>query len=216
MVLHKTFISYHHGNEQYEKDQIIEQYGGDDFIDTSVHDGDIDTDLSEEAIMRKIREEYLGGSTVTLVLIGEETAQRPFINSEIQASLWGDKPHGLLAVATDELYSKIYTDGTCSGVNCDCKVRWAQNHSFYLPELVYKNREIDRNLDLNSNPCHYNDSQLYCSLISFSTFINDPDKYINAAFDKREGLNYRIAKKLSRNTPKIQKNSLSSLANSIL
>ncbi|MDN6843153.1 MAG: hypothetical protein L0L94_12600, partial [Staphylococcus equorum] len=61
-------------------------------------------------------------------------------------------------------------------------------------------------LDLNSNPCHYNDSQLYCSLINFSMFIKDPDKYINAAFDKRESLNYRIAKKLSRNTPKIQKN----------
>lgn len=71
MVLHKTFISYHHRNEQYEKDQIIEQYGGDDFIDTSVHDGDINTDLPEEAIMRKIREEYLGNSTVTLVIIGE-------------------------------------------------------------------------------------------------------------------------------------------------
>lgn len=213
VVLHKTFISYHHENEQYEKNQIIEKFEGDDFIDASVHDGDIDTTLSEEFIMRKIREEYLGKSTVTLVIIGEETAQRPFINSEIQASLWGNNPNGLLGVATDELYSKIFNHGTCSGTNCDCKVRTPQNHSFYLPELVYKNRKIDRNLDLEYQPCHFNDSLLYCSLINFSTFINDPDYYINETFDKRDNLNYEIAKKLSRNAPKIQKNELSSLAN---
>lgn len=212
LVMHKTFISYHHSNEQWEKDEIIKHFSGDDFIDLSVHDGDIDTDLPEDSIMRKIRDEYLKGSSVTLVIIGEETAQRPFINSEIQASLWGENPNGLLGVVTDELYSKIYTDGTCSNMNCDCKVRIPSNHSYYLPELVLKNREIERNEDLASSPCHFNDNQVYCGLINFSTFISDPDKYINLAYDKRENLNYRIAKKLSRNTPKIQKNSLSSLA----
>lgn len=215
MVRHKTFISYHHRNEQPEKDEIIDNFGGEDFIDTSVHDGDIDTTLPEDSIMRKIRDKYLKDSTVTLVIVGEETAQRPFINSEIQASLWGSSPNGLLAVATDDLYNKIYENGTCSGMNCNCKVRNPRDHSFYLPELVYKNREIDRNKDISTSPCHYNDSQIYCSLTKFSTLINDPDKYINAAFDKREGLNYEIAKRLSANTPKIQKNSLSSLAGSL-
>ncbi|RAS91805.1 hypothetical protein A3863_04825 [Priestia endophytica] len=208
---HKTFISYHHANEQWAKDQIIDKFGEEDFIDQSVHDGDIDVDLPEDTIMRKIRDEYLKSSTVTLVIIGEETAQRPFINSEIQASLWGNKPNGLLAVVTDELYEKIYTDGTCDGTSCDCKVRIPKQHSYYLPELVYKNREIDRNKDLESTPCHYNNDQVYCSLTKFSNFIKDPDLYINAAFNKRENLNYDIAKKLSKETPKIQKNSLSSL-----
>ncbi|AIF44976.1 TIR domain-containing protein [Virgibacillus sp. SK37] len=215
MVKHKTFISYHHENEQNEKDQIIEKFGGEDFIDTSVHEGDIDTSLPEESIMRKIRDDYLKDSTVTLVIIGEETAQRPFINSEIQASLWGSNPNGLLAVATDNLYDNIYIDGTCSGVGCDCKVRVPRNHIHYLPELIFKNREIGRNKDLEDTPCHYNDSQLYCSLTKFSTFMEDPDKFINEAFDKREDLNYEIAKKLSENTPKIQKNSLSSLTDSL-
>ncbi|RIU93440.1 TIR domain-containing protein [Oceanobacillus picturae] len=215
MVKHKTFISYHHKNEQGEKDQIIDEFGGEDFIDSSVHEGDIDTNLPEDSIMRKIRDDYLKDSTVTLVIIGEETAQRPFINSEIQASLWGSNPNGLLAVVTDNLYDQIYVDDTCSGAGCDCKVRAPRNHNYYLPELVYKNRDISRNEDLDSNPCHYNDSQVYCSLTKFSTFMKDPDKYIDAAFDKRDGLNYKIAKKLSENTPKIQKNSLSSLANTL-
>jgi hypothetical protein len=87
--MHKTFLSYHHANEQDLKDGIIEAFGGASFIDKSVSDGDISSNVSENYIMRKIREDYLGDSTVTVVLIGTETANRPFINSEIQASLWG-------------------------------------------------------------------------------------------------------------------------------
>ena len=74
--MHKTFISYHHAREQELKDQIIEKgVEGGEFIDKSVTDGDIDTDLSEDTIMRKIREDYIGDSTVVIVLVGEETAQ---------------------------------------------------------------------------------------------------------------------------------------------
>lgn len=212
MARRKTFISYHHENEQWAKDKIIEEFGGEDFLDVSVHDGDIDVGLPEDTIMKKIRNKYLKNSTVTLVIVGQETSKRPFINSEIQASLWGSNPNGLVAVVTDEIYDKIYRDGTCSSSTCDCKVRIPQNHVVYLPELVYKNRDIDRNKDIKKSPCHYNDSQVYCSLTKFSNFIKDPDKYINAAFDKRSKLNYDIAKKLSKETPKIQKNSLSSLS----
>ncbi|MDU3123999.1 MAG: TIR domain-containing protein, partial [Acinetobacter baumannii] len=105
--MHKTFLSYHHANEQDLKDSIIETYGGESFIDKSVSDGDISTDVSEEYIMRKIREEYLADTTVTVVLIGRETAQRPFVNSEIQASLWGENPAGLIGVVRDEIWNEV-------------------------------------------------------------------------------------------------------------
>src|SRR5699024_1386889 len=154
----------------------------------------------------------LQDSTVLLVIVGEETAQRPFINSEIQASLWGDNPHGLLAVVTDNLYNKIYQQGTCNGPQCDCEVRHPINHQIYLPELIYKNSDIERNQNIDYIPCHYNNSEVYSSLVKFSEFMNSPDKYINKAFDKREELNYDIAKKLSEDTPKIQKNKFSNLA----
>lgn len=39
--MHKTFLSYHHANEQDLKDGIIEAFGGASFIDKSVSDGDI-------------------------------------------------------------------------------------------------------------------------------------------------------------------------------
>ncbi|WP_227255785.1 TIR domain-containing protein [Bacillus thuringiensis] len=95
--MHKTFISYHHKNEQDLKDKIIEKLGGEDFLDLSVSDGEIDTNLGEDEIMHIIRENYLHDSTVTVVLIGWETAQRPFVNSEIQASLRDTKKISTMA-----------------------------------------------------------------------------------------------------------------------
>lgn len=198
--MHKTFISYHHDNDQDLKDQIIEGFGGEDFIDKSVHDGDIDTDNSEETIMRKIREEYLSDSTVTLVIIGQETALRPFVNSEIQASLWGNNPNGLLAVVRDEVYDLMYKSGTCTSPSCNCGIKLRNTTSFYkiyTPDLVYENRIYE------GDEAHYNDSQVYCSLMRFSTFIKDPEKYINEAFDKRDS-GFKIKKKLKSDTPKIE------------
>lgn len=86
--MHKTFLSYHHANEQDLKDEIIDLFGGESFIDKSVSDGDISTTNTDETIMRTIREDFLKDSTVTVVLIGTETKNRPFVNTEIQASLW--------------------------------------------------------------------------------------------------------------------------------
>lgn len=139
--MHKTFLSYHHANEQDLKDGIIEAFGGASFIDKSVSDGDISSNVSEDYIMRKIREDYLGDSTVTVVLIGTETANRPFINSEIQASLWGANPAGLIGVIRDEIYSSVFSSGVCSDVFCNCgigirTIDWGYEH--YLPWLIKK------------------------------------------------------------------------------
>lgn len=51
--MHKTFISYHHANEQDLKDEIIQSGAGDYFIDKSVNDGDIDIHLSEDTIIER-------------------------------------------------------------------------------------------------------------------------------------------------------------------
>jgi hypothetical protein len=199
-VMHKTFISYHHENDQDLKDTLIKDFGDDDFIDKSVHDGDIDPNNSEETIMRTIREKFLADSTVTLVLIGRETAQRPFVNSEIQASLWGDKPNGLVAVVRDEIYDTMFTSAkyTYAGCNCGVSLRMVTDkYAIYLPDLVYKNRRY------GGQEPHFKDSQVYCSLMKYSTFIKNPEEYINEAFNKRESGEFEVKKKLSPDTLKI-------------
>jgi MTH538 TIR-like domain (DUF1863) len=46
--------------------------------------------------MRRIREEYITGTSCTVVLCGQETPRRKFVDWEIKATL--DKGHGLVGV----------------------------------------------------------------------------------------------------------------------
>ena len=100
--MHKIFISYHHDNDQWYKNELIrigEQNAV--FIDKSVDTGDISESLSDEAIRRKIRDEYLRDSTVTIVLVGTETKQRKHIDWEIYSSMYDgpvNKKSGILAI----------------------------------------------------------------------------------------------------------------------
>jgi len=199
--MHKTFISYHHDNEQELKDELVENFDDEDFIDVSVDDGDIDPDLDEDEIMRIIREDYLQDSTVTLVLIGWETAQRPYVNSEIQASLRDtlkNKHNGLIGVIRDDLYDSLYSTGTCS---CGCSIRRRDSYYYntYMPNLVRKNH------DYNGSNCHYNDSEVYCSLVKYSDFKLNPEDYINQAYDKRDDTSIDIQKIPDAGTPGIGK-----------
>lgn len=198
--MHKTFISYHHKNEQDLKDEIIVKFGGEDFIDKSVGDGDIDESLSEDEIMRIIREEYLQKSTVTAILVGWETAKRPYVNSEIQASLRDtskNKHNGLIAIIRDDLYDTIYTDSICS--NCGSSVRTRNTFYFekYMPNLVKKNHKYE------GDKCHYSGTDIYCAVLKYSSFIQNPEKYINEAYDKRDDDSFILKKIPDEGTPRI-------------
>ena len=83
---HKVFVSFHH-EDQGCKNAFIEMMEG-DIVDKAVQDGDIDdTRLSTEAIRRKIRDEFIGDATVTVVLIGPCIWQRKHVDWEIGSSL---------------------------------------------------------------------------------------------------------------------------------
>ena len=83
---HRTFVSYHHGNDQAYKDLLVEEMAA-DIIDRSVEDGDIDDALRTEVIWQKIRDEHLADATVVLVLIGRHTWSRKFVDWEIGSAL---------------------------------------------------------------------------------------------------------------------------------
>lgn len=184
--MHKTFISYHHKREQDLKNEIIKNGSGEYFVDKSVNDGDIDTTLSEETIMRKIREEYIGDSTVVVVLIGEETSDRPYVNSEIQAALW-NKSTGLIGVVRDELFDRIYSSTNCNSINCNCGIFLNSSTDEFNTKVPFLVRENNVRLENGkSTSPHYNDSEAYCGIYRYSTFINNMEKYIDEAFDKRE------------------------------
>ena len=118
-VRHKTFITYHH-DDQEEVDKFIETFdhNRDVFIARAVGsdqtmDELIDSD-DEEYVMRRIREDYIKDSTVTLGFIGKNTWSRKFVDWELAASLHqGPKaglPNGMLAILSPSLSEAILPD----------------------------------------------------------------------------------------------------------
>lgn len=85
---HKVFVSYHHERDEAYKTKF-EGFGSnfDVLVSGSVNDGEIDSNLPAETIRRKIRDEYLRDTSVTVVLIGAETWQRKHIDWEIGSSI---------------------------------------------------------------------------------------------------------------------------------
>ena len=100
--MHKVFVSYHHANDQWYKDRLIEIGDGFGvFIDTSVNTGDIPESLTDQAIREKIRDEYLRDSTVTILLAGTETRGRKHVDWELWSSMFDgtrSKKSGILVV----------------------------------------------------------------------------------------------------------------------
>jgi hypothetical protein len=102
----KVFISYHHA-DQYWKNSFVQ-----DFCDRQgiFYDGSLDDRVAStqpEYVHRQIREEYVTGTSVTIVLCGAETWKRRYIDWEIHSTLL--KTHGLFGI--------IIPDTPQSGIN---------------------------------------------------------------------------------------------------
>ena len=101
--MHKAFVSYHHANDQGYKERLVEMARRHRvLVDRSVDTGDIDAHLSDQRIRELIRDDYLRDSTVTIVLVGYETARRKHVDWEIYSSMFDgriNKKSGILAIS---------------------------------------------------------------------------------------------------------------------
>jgi len=99
-MAHKVFVSYHHDNDQKKADYLRDTYGS----DNTLLDRSLDKayeDMTDDEILAAIRTEHLKDSTVTIVLIGSETANRKWVDWEIYSSLrpYSDRSrNGLLGI----------------------------------------------------------------------------------------------------------------------
>lgn len=111
--MHNVFISYHHANDQFYKDQLValgSRFSA--FVDRSVDTGDISEDLTDEAIRRHIRDHYLRQTTVTIVLVGVQTKHRKHVDWVIHSSMYdGSVNHrsGILVVNLPSTGCKTFT-----------------------------------------------------------------------------------------------------------
>ena len=100
--MHKVFMSYHHYNDQSYKEHLVELASQNNiFLDKSVDTGDINDSLPDERIREIIRDDYLRDSTVTIVLVGQDTKRRKHVDWEIYSSMYDgnvNKKSGILVV----------------------------------------------------------------------------------------------------------------------
>jgi hypothetical protein len=95
-VKRKVFVSYHHGGDQAYYDAFSKA-----FCDTYdvITDNSLERRVDSEDVnyvMQRIRDNYVTGSSCTIVLVGKDTWGRKYVDWEIKATL--DKEHGLIGV----------------------------------------------------------------------------------------------------------------------
>lgn len=184
---HKCFISFKKEDIYYKKEiQKWEQKNKIDMIDKSLNTP-IDSE-DEDYIMRKIREDYLSDSTVTIFLIGSHSSEnlgwdeQKYIKRELQASLYngeGNTRSGILGVVLPQMYDSVYK-GSYKCSNCGNFHNWVDIGD----STVIK--EFSRNYYLNNHgKCAYSEDDRYCVLVKWSDFVQNPNGYIEQAFNKR-------------------------------
>lgn len=92
----KIFVSYHHRQDQWYYNEFSRLFS--DVYDV-IQDNSLDRRIdstNSDYVMRSIRENFITGSSCTVVLCGAETFLRKFVDWEIKATL--EKQHGLIGV----------------------------------------------------------------------------------------------------------------------
>jgi len=92
----KIFVSYQHSSDQYYYNLFSQAFHDtyESVFDNSLRD-EIDSD-DHDYIKQRIRDEFITGTSCTIVLIGPTTYQRKHVDWEIKATL--DKEHGLIGI----------------------------------------------------------------------------------------------------------------------
>ena len=103
-IRRKCFISYYHA-DQSEVDTFVNTFDRNHSVFIARRLGEMPEDIinsnDTDYVMRKIREDYISDSTVTIVIMGRCTWARRYIDWEIQASLRSGEtvtPNGLLGI----------------------------------------------------------------------------------------------------------------------
>ena len=183
---HKCFISFKTEDKKYKR--YIQEDLKIDMIDKSLNTPINSTD--EDYIMRKIREDYLSDSTVTIHLIGEYSAEnllyenQAYIKRELQASLYNGEnntKNGILGIVLPNMYDKIFKGsevcsvcGKSHNIVCinDSTVVKVFSYNYYIPK----------------DGCSWSEEDRFCVLVKWNDFVENPELYINKAFDKRSSL----------------------------
>jgi len=124
---------------------------------------------------------------VTIHLIGTRSAEslgqheQRFIKRELQASLYNSQANprsGILGVVLPTVASSVYKgSGQCS--TC------GRSHNYVNINDSTAVKEFNYNYYIPNDKCCHTEDERYCVLVKWEDFCADPERYIDAAFDKR-------------------------------
>src|SRR5262249_26726190 len=84
---HKIFVSYHHGGDQAYYNAFSKAFHDSyDVIYDNSLERQVDSD-NVDYVRRRIQENYITGTSCTIVLVGKETWGRKYVDWEIEATL---------------------------------------------------------------------------------------------------------------------------------
>lgn len=111
--MHKVFVSFHHANDQWYKDELV-RWGTENnvFIDGSVDMGEIPDNWDAQHIREYIRDNHLKDTTVTILLVGSETKNRKHIDWELFSSMYDgkvNKKSGILVINLPSVCCEYHT-----------------------------------------------------------------------------------------------------------
>ena len=111
--MHKVFVSFHHANDQWNKDELV-RWGTENnvFIDGSVDMGEIPDNWDAQHIREYIRDNHLKDTTVTILLVGTETKNRKHIDWELFSSMYDgkvNKKSGILVINLPSVCCQYHT-----------------------------------------------------------------------------------------------------------
>lgn len=196
---HEVFVSYKYSDGKVTKDHIMNAIGRSGHIYNG-EKGFCKLEVADSTL-KKYLSDMIYGTTVTVVVISPEVIYSNWVEWEIRYSLENhtrngrtNSRNGIVCViqSRDEYkYDSFYGSRIVKNSNWafDLYGNSKKINSFYLPNIIKNNMKgtfgtLGRYigfLDDNESNVDIND---YCIVVSESTFIKNPNKYIEEAYNR--------------------------------
>lgn len=191
-MAHKTFISYKYSEAQQLRDDIIEALGDDaTYYKGERSDSPDLTDTSTENIKKNLKD-MMYDTSVTIVIISPNMKKSKWIDWEIEYCLKNITRKDRTSHTNGVVSVIMKYNGGYDWFKTTTKKDDGCTSSSYKEELVY---DIINNNRFNQNPKRYSCdicktvdalTGSYIAYVEEETFLSNPSKYINNAYDKSE------------------------------
>lgn len=197
----KTFISYKHSEAQDLRDEILDALGEDaTYYQGETSDSPDLTDTSTDNIKKNLKD-MIYGTSVTIVVISPHIKESKWIDWEIEYSLKEitredntSRTNGVVGVIMKQDDGYEWIVGQLSNDD-GCKPRVIDDSKLY--PIIYRNRFNREPPVYSCERCKTVDmlTGSYISLIAAESFLADPAKYIENAYEKSSEIgSYKISK----------------------